>query len=216
MLCVVKGKSAFPVSNSTAKGESYTQVATHNWRKEGEVTRSSGKSTSAPQNGLLLRRGWAGWLFHAPLPFHPSPGVTSLSLGSVASVHFCFSYMGSAALVRGLSQIMPWQLQENYLFRPDPCFTSQVSTPAALTNRLRFQKPDTISKVQVPLLQVMTPKSGLFLSSDSTIFQPAGQEQRAGSWKIMWNSVPWILQMHRELGNIAFFEFKKERIIGHW
>ena len=62
------------------------------------------------------------------------------------------------------------------------------STPAAITNRIRFQKPDTISNVQVPFFQGMAQGSRLFLSSDSTVFQPTGWEQRVGSWKIVQHS----------------------------
>lgn len=80
------------------------------------------------------------------------------------------------------------EVYKNISVIPRSLFYQQVNSPAAITNRIRFQKPDTISNVQVPLFQVMVQGSRLFLSSDSTVFQSNGWQQRIGSWKIVQNS----------------------------
>lgn len=48
MLCVVKAKSDFSLSNLPGRGKSYAKAA-HN--QDGKVTRSSGKCTCDPKRG---------------------------------------------------------------------------------------------------------------------------------------------------------------------
>lgn len=88
MLCVAKGKSAFSLSNLPEE-ENHTQWLLPLGRKEGEVTRSLGKSTFDPKIGFKweLASYW-----EESRQARCSPQVSPICLDFQFSVHFCFSY----------------------------------------------------------------------------------------------------------------------------